>query len=141
MYIPLQWLIIGPVILSLVVGFYVVSIFRNFFQKRSFYRMRYEVKLRLQRQEIEEKRLAVEKLIYSYHHTGLNPKCKTLRGAIDIIRQLVRSIKTCAELLGKPQLMTGYVVEIETWLDRADTICKEMEKHIIDAADEFNHLQ
>lgn len=97
--------------------------------------------------EIKEQRAALQEMIYQFHHYGLNPKCKRLRGISDLGLRPIKVLRQNLELLSRPhhhkyaKMAIKEVDEIEIWWTKSIQVCLEIEKEVIDSANKFNHLQ
>jgi hypothetical protein len=134
--------------LSFAIGGLIVGIiFRRRLRNsgRATQELKFEIKQNLS--DLKEQEEAIQKLIYNYHHNGLNPACKRLRGISNLTLRLCQSLKENLVLLAKPN-HHGYATiaskdleEVIQWVNTSNTICLQIEKEVLENANKFNHLQ
>lgn len=135
-------------VLSLLLGALTAgAIFRRHLRNSKANSLDLELTLIEKAKEIKEQRKAVQELIYHFHHSGLNPKCKRLRGISDLGLRPIASLRQNLILLGRPnhegyaKIADKLLDEIEQWWKQSINVCLDIEKEIIDSANKFNHLQ
>lgn len=135
-------------VLSLLTGFSIAgTIFRRHLQNTSKRSQALSLVLEDKAAQIKEQKKALQELIYQFHHSGLNPKCKRLRGISDLGLRPIKVLKENLELLSRPnhhgyaKLALKEVLEMETWWKTSIQVCIDIEKEVLDSANKFNHLQ
>lgn len=135
-------------VVSLLLGALVVGAsFRRHISNSSSRMIEYQRTLDQRAAHIAEQQKAIQDLIYQYHHYGLNPKCKRLRGISDLGLRPVERLQQNLVLLSRPnhykyaKVAIKELEEIKVWWEQSIIVCLDIEKDIIESANKFNHLQ
>lgn len=124
-------------------GFSVIAIYRRAWRDHTMQLSIAEISIAYHKQEIEELKKAIQQLIYNYHHSGLNPKIKTMRGALDLGTTDLLIIAEYLKLLGNKEatMLADKLEDNIKWLDVVLHVALKIETENLEHANEFNHLQ
>lgn len=107
-----------------VISFVLGSLGAGYFFRR--HQHKNELRFIQQEKEIQERKEALERIMYRTHHHGINPIAKRIRGACSVMR-LINNQEGQQERL--------------FWLNQIEQCAFTMETDVLNTVKEFEHLQ